>query len=234
MNRSLFIAAMASALFCSASNAADLGRKPTTPQFSAQPVSAWTGFYVGVNGGYGQSEVKAKDSSDKERLNGGLLGLTLGYNYEFANKVVIGFEGDIAYSGLRRSRTTGTESFKIESPVFGTARARLGYSMGSWMPFVTAGWGYTGTKFSSSDTFNPPVGPAIVERYTSAAASHGLVLGAGFEVMLTSNISMKAEYLHANFGAAKFNFKDGAGNVVDTPKISTRMNIGRVGLNYRF
>ena len=58
----------------------------------------WTGFYIGINGGgWGRSQW---DGIDKFNVSGGLIGGTIGYNWQI-NQLVIGAEGDIDWSGIK-------------------------------------------------------------------------------------------------------------------------------------
>jgi outer membrane immunogenic protein len=67
------------------------------------PIFTWTGFYVGINGGggWGSSQWDAVNSFD---LSGGLIGATVGYNWQFG-QVVVGAEGDIDWSGIKGTTT---------------------------------------------------------------------------------------------------------------------------------
>src|SRR5260221_13016798 len=51
------------------------------------PIYTWTGFYVGINGGggWGRSQWDAVDTFD---LSGGLIGGTIGYNWQVARGAI--------------------------------------------------------------------------------------------------------------------------------------------------
>jgi outer membrane immunogenic protein len=88
--------------------AADLG----TPVYKA-PIAApiavydWTGFYVGLNGGYswGKSSntynvtLPATIASQSQSMNGWVFGGQAGYNWQFSRNWVFGLEGDINATG---------------------------------------------------------------------------------------------------------------------------------------
>src|SRR6188768_983277 len=118
MKRTLLIAA----LFASATVpalAADLPYKapPPAPMI---PVVNWTGFYVGINGGYSWGKAGRElsffnpltgiqiippvgsGSTSDSNLNGGLFGGQLGYNWQSGNWV-FGFETDAQWTGQRGS-----------------------------------------------------------------------------------------------------------------------------------
>jgi len=87
---------------------------------SATPVFNWTGFYAGLNGGFGGGVARpAYDlsaapaiggypgftSTDNQihRLGGSFAGGQVGYNYQFRNNVVLGVESDFQWSDVRAS-----------------------------------------------------------------------------------------------------------------------------------
>src|SRR6266480_1456641 len=67
------------------------------------PAYSWTGFYLGINGGggWGQTQWDGVGTWD---LSGGLIGATIGYNWQF-NQLVVGAEGDIDWSGIKGTST---------------------------------------------------------------------------------------------------------------------------------
>src|SRR5476651_2559028 len=88
--------------------AADLPRRPP-PDYptKAPPLRAfdWTGFYVGVNGGYGWGKSRYDFGAagiNRFNVNGGLVGGTIGYNYQFG-QTVLGIEGDIDWADINGS-----------------------------------------------------------------------------------------------------------------------------------
>ncbi len=78
-----FIALMA---LSGAAAAADLSRAPPPAYYPKAPVMVpaynWTGFYFGINGG-GAFGTSAWDSTGSRNVSGGLVGGTVGYNYQF-------------------------------------------------------------------------------------------------------------------------------------------------------
>src|SRR5262245_58800314 len=90
-----------------AARAADLPRPYGAPPRAAvyyNPIDYWSGFYLGINGGGGWGRSQW-DGVDKFDVSGGLLGGTIGYNWQW-NQAVVGIEGDIAWSGIRGTTNT--------------------------------------------------------------------------------------------------------------------------------
>src|SRR5882724_752060 len=85
--------------------AADLPPRyqPYAPAPVYSPAFSWTGFYLGINGGgaWGRSQW---DGLDKFDISGGLIGGTIGYNWQI-NQFVLGVEGDVDWSGIRGQTT---------------------------------------------------------------------------------------------------------------------------------
>ena len=121
------------------------------------PVFTWTGFYVGVNGGYGwngSSVSYAPNDSNalastcgglggstcvppaSFNIAGGLAGGQVGYNDQLNSNWLIGAEADYNWSGARgtgRSNfwlgSVGNSTYNAKESIgsFGTLRGRLGY-----------------------------------------------------------------------------------------------------------
>ena len=74
----------------------------------------WTGFYVGgfLGAAHGRTDigfVGDPTAGNRPWVAGGLGGLEAGYNYQFANKWVVGVEGDIAATNMHGGRIRGLQ-----------------------------------------------------------------------------------------------------------------------------
>ena len=138
--------------------AADLPVK--APVYKAPVVAPpydWTGFYIGLNGGYswGRSATDFTAAgvsllSTTQDLNGWVFGGQVGYNWQFNRNWLFGLEADLQATGQRGTlglpgvtvgpicpgpaavalpctTTTTTASFEQKLPWLGTARARFGF-----------------------------------------------------------------------------------------------------------
>ena len=118
-----------------------------SPRYYGQPVAPvapvyyppyWTGFYLGINGGggWGQSQW---DGLNRFNISGGLIGATIGYNWQF-NRIVVGAEGDIDWSAISGTTTVYCpQGCSTRSHWLATVRGRVGYAFNRFMPYLTAG-----------------------------------------------------------------------------------------------
>lgn len=214
------------ALSAVSAQAADLPRRNQAPApYYAAPVPlfTWTGFYLGVNAGYGFGHFNGAGKNYFNSADGGEIGVTAGYNYQ-VNNIVLGIEGDfdLASQSGKASPAAGIGgSGRISS--FGTLRGRLGYGIDRALLYVTGGYAGANISGSVSDT-NPVALFARESKY-----HNGYALGLGLEYAFTNNISAKAEYLYTNFSSATYfsGTKDAIG-------AGASVNHLRAGVNYRF
>jgi outer membrane immunogenic protein len=182
------------------------------------PIYTWTGFYVGINGGggWGSSQWDALNSFD---VSGGLIGGTVGYNWQFG-QAVVGAEGDIDWSGIKGTTTVlcpgGCET---RNKWLATARGRLGLAFDRFLPYVTGGLAFGDINATV------PILPG------GSISNAGWTVGAGLEVGLVSNVSLKAEYLYVDLG----NFNCGLNcGLAPGSNVSFTTSVFRGGANLRF
>ena len=206
--------------------AADLPRQAykAPPQPYIIPFS-WTGFYVGINGGYGwaKSDWSSSATAGSTKPKGALAGGTIGYNLQ-TGTWVWGLEGDIDYSWMKGSDSSGSgvcsgAGCETKNTWFGTARGRIGYGgWGRWLPYVTGGAAFGNVKMT------PASGASTTDTRI------GWTAGAGIEYAFLGSWSAKVEYLYADLGKATC---EAATCGIDT-EVKFKANIVRVGLNYHF
>ena len=214
----IFVAWLGLMAFAGASaTAADLPRyQPVAPMYN--PIYNWTGFYVGINGGgaWGNSQW---DGLNKFDVSGGMIGGTIGYNWQ-VGQIVVGAEGDIDWSGVKGN--TGVlcgASCETRNKWLATIRGRLGYAFDRFLPYITAGLA-AGDINATRPGF--PGG---------SSSNAGWTVGAGLEFGIASNVSVKAEYLYVDLGNFNCGFNCG---LVGNGNVSYDANILRGGLNIRF
>ena len=210
-------------LLASAGFAADLPRR-AVPAYMPPiaPLFTWTGFYGGVNGGFGFGDFNGHGRAQAGSPSGGLVGGTVGYNYQMAN-LVWGLEADLDYAGINNTQTTaGPVTAKGSLDFETTIRGRVGYAYNRLLFFATGGYAGGSVHSTVYDTPN---------NFFNANSNYlnGFAVGGGVEYAIMPNLSGKVEYLYTDLGPA-FNF-------VGTPDVTrvglTSSNI-RVGVNYHF
>lgn len=128
--KKIFLSSVAMVGLTAGAMAADLpSRRPPPVPYVAVPVFTWTGFYVGVNAGYGFSNNNNSQTFSGFNAIGpavttpvaGFVGPTLGdrsrdgfvgggqigYNYQIGS-FVLGVEGDVQYTDFGNKRGSGT------------------------------------------------------------------------------------------------------------------------------
>ncbi|HZL30443.1 MAG TPA: outer membrane protein [Pseudolabrys sp.] len=215
----LLVAAMATPSF-----AADLPRPSYKAPLYSAPAFSWTGFYAGLNVGYGfgTSDWTGVGTIGSTSPKGVLAGLTLGYNLQ-TGYWVWGLEGDIDYSGMKGS-TVGTGACggigcETKNSWLGTARGRIGYAgWDRWLPYITGGAAFGDVKRTSAAAL------------TESETKFGWTAGAGIEYAVLTNWSAKLEYLYADLGKSTCS----AATCGTDTEVTFKSSMVRLGLNYRF
>jgi outer membrane immunogenic protein len=194
------------------------------PPPMATPVFNWTGFYIGINGGYGWGReqfdpplnfFQTLPGFSDVRSRGWLFGAHAGYNWQY-DSWVAGFEADIDGAKIRAAETqmfrsiagiqTVTQSLSTKFDALGTARARLGFlATPDLLLYGTGGLAWGHTKQDALSRVVVPIVNFVESAALSGAQSHfGWSAGAGAERKMTSlgwsNLILRIEYLHYGFG----------------------------------
>ena len=201
----------------------------------------WTGFYIGVSGGGSLGTSTHIDAATGlgdtlgYNVKGGLVGGTLGYNWQVSN-FVFGFEGDASWVGEYGSHPDdglanlnnpagpfSVTSFTKETWV-ATARGRLGYAVNNLLFYGTGGYAAAGVEAGVKDANTG----ALLASATSTRS--GWTAGGGFEWGFAPSWSAKFEWLYMKFDTVALNtaFAEGPRNVPFDD------NVVRFGVNYRF
>ncbi len=234
--RTFRLAALAFPFIAVASaQAADLPNRGFAPAPMAQvytpPPFSWTGFYVGLNGGYGWGSLGSIGDTTFGKPSGFVLGGTMGYNYQI-NQFVVGLEGDLNWTNVDSTARTITLVGAPPLPAtvastgsvnwMGTLRARAGFALDRALIFATAGYAGASLDLKFNDLTNAVGGK-------DSSWRNGWAVGGGIEYAFTRNISAKTEYLYTSFSSQDV--------FVGTPYVSRgelSMSMVRAGVNYRF
>lgn len=239
---------------------------PTKARVKALPPATayvnWTGFYLGVHGGgaYGRDDIGfvGYGQTAGTRSAGVLGGGQIGYNYQMANKFVLGIEADASWADLKGGRTCGTDTGLDAlgnpggfSPFFLTcdtrlnwlasATARVGYAWDRTLYYVKGGAAFVNETVSANCIVGPlnvPGNPrtcnnqagALINNISTEDTRVGWTIGVGAEFALDANWSAKAEYDYMGFGTRTALASDGTTQLTSR----TDVQVTKIGLNYRF
>jgi outer membrane immunogenic protein len=214
------VAAMALLATPFAADAADI----RTPVYKGVPRSVisyynWSGFYAGLNVGYGTGTSEWAPLTLDISPKGMTYGATFGYNWQ-AGSWVYGVEADYNLSNMKGSASCVVVfTCETSNTWFATFRGRVGYAFDRFMPYVTAGGAYGNIKASINTV------PAM----EASESNFGYAFGAGLEYALFGSWTTKVEYLYINLGSFDPSFTVPVAN-----SVSFDASIIRVGLNYKF
>jgi outer membrane immunogenic protein len=202
----------------------------------------WSGCYLGVEGGgnWGRSQhigVTANPATNgfpidnTFDLSGILVGATVGCNYQVGTWV-FGVENDFSWTNKSGSApdippfNVGATSQTSERWI-DTLRARVGVAWDRLLVYGTGGGAFADTAVNICGQLRC-VG--------DAQWRIGWAAGAGIEYAVWENLSLKLEYLHADFGTAQYinpPVRIGNGGFA-TRDVRLTDDIVRAGLNWRF
>jgi outer membrane immunogenic protein len=200
----------------------------------------------------GLGAASAGAASGVANMNGFLGGLQAGYNAQY-NTLVLGLEADIQVTGQRGSVSlfdaTNTVLATVDDkmPWFATFRGRIGFTPAPiWLLYLTGGGAVAGIDQDFS------VGGPGAVLWSTNTTRLGWVIGGGAEAAIeNTNWTVKAEFLHMDFGTLGSTMATGAttttlsnfpgqgfSTVIATStaaSFNTKVtdNILRLGLNYR-
>jgi outer membrane immunogenic protein len=202
--------------------AADMqGRRGAIQQPAYYPAIDWRGFYVGINGGGAWGDSKWTSIGGTFDVSGGMIGGTVGYNWQWGSPFVLGLEGDLDWTNIDGSSNAICPiGCKTSNSWLATVRGRIGYAFDRFMPFITGGLAVGDIKASQPGFFG------------SDDVNAGWTAGGGFEFIIAGRWSAKAEYLYVDLG--KFNCGFACGNGFNPDNVSFNTHLVRGGVNFRF
>ena len=230
------------------------------PPDPAETAWRWTGFYAGLNAGYGVGNGSFREfqfidpsvppaptelthyfssyAPHQISPQGALAGGQLGYNWQF-DRLVIGVEGDWQWSGQKDVSCAAICSALLPETLtqqfnwLATVRGRLGYADRGYLLYVTAGGALAEIQETELFSNFTSLFPSTFRR-----TNGGWVAGAGIEAWLFGNWTAKAEYLHFDLGSVSHTYATGlpvAVNIVTSlgSQARIRNDVVRIGVNYK-
>lgn len=217
---------------------------PQPPVTESHDSRDWSGLYVGVHGGYGWGHTGAVDIPNSNGdawivSNGrfgadtdGLLGgIQAGYNWQ-KDALVLGVEGDLGWLGVSgsgayaRSIDEGNPTDVItDGGPYATLRGRAGVAVDDLLIFATGGLMVADLN-SRVESRNG----ILVTNDTGWQL--GWTVGAGAELAVDKNWSLKLDYLYYDLGSERVGGNVGSDN--HPFDLDHTGHLLRAGINYRF
>jgi outer membrane immunogenic protein len=219
--------------------AADLAARPYT---KAPPMVAaaydWSGFYAGINGGWGSSRnswtavppttpfIGGEGSHDAD---GGTVGGQVGYRWQ-AGTFVFGLEAQGNWADFSGSNLStlypNVNTTSIDA--FGLFTGQVGYAVNNVLLYVKGGAAVTSNTYRINSLVGAPIG------VTGDDTRWGGTIGAGLEYAFAPNWSVGVEYNHLFMQDRTYNFTTPAGVGFGADRIRQDVDLVTARLNYRF
>jgi outer membrane immunogenic protein len=220
--------------------AADMAARPYTKAAPVyvDPTYNWSGFYIGINGGWGSSRNRYEWSGPagvtalgySADATGGTIGGQIGYNWQ-AGSWVFGLEAQGNWADLNKSYYGPVGTWSVGSTVdaLGLFTGRIGYAANNALFYVKGG-----AAVASNDQWAAWNG---VNFATASNTRWGGTVGVGLEYGFSPNWSFGVEYMHAWLGNDDFAWRSanfvGAG-AWNNLHFSQDIDLVTLRLNYRF
>lgn len=226
--KSLLLASTVALLAATGAKAADAIVYEEPAPVVVAPSFTWNGAYLGGQVGYGWGKSRF-DGGLNLKPDGFLGGLYAGYNFDLGNSVVLGIDGDITYNNLKDSYSEtdldGTDSVESKLRWSGAVRARAGYAVDRFLPYIAGGVAFGSVKntLSSTDALGS------IEASQSKTLT-GWTAGAGIDYAATDNVIVRLEYRYTDYGNKNYDF----GFADDSVRNKFKTNEVRLGVAYKF
>lgn len=232
--KSIFAAAMLVLAGTADALSADLPT-PSPPVPLRAAAYNWTGFYIGINGGFGTGNSNWSDgpvgTTGSFPTSGFLIGGTVGANYQLG-QYVFGIEGDGDWTNLKGNSgaTCGAisavvpppDACQTQSEWLATVRGRVGYAFDRTLLYGTAGAAFANVQTG----LNPPA-------TFDSSVEAGWTVGAGLEFGLAQNWTAKVEYLFVDLPNGSCTTVGNCGGAAGSI-VSFNESIVRAGVNFKF
>ena len=156
----------------------------------------------------GQRPTQAPGAFSTDGWGGGGF---VGYNFQTANNLVFGVEGDVTGTGKSGSRGI----YSVKNPWDATLRGRAGYAIDHFLIYGTGGLALGGVNVKDGTT-------------TENQTRVGWTIGAGVDAAVTDNIIARMEFRHTDLGSSAYN------SLTGTPTVSHSSNDLLVGVGMKF
>lgn len=221
-------------------SAADLAPRPYSkaPAPMMAAIYDWSGFYLGVNGGWGTERrcfdivttagtfVAADGCHD---TSGGVAGGQLGYRWQ-TGAFVFGLEGQGDWANLRGSNPSIAFPGSVNRSrldAFGLFTGQVGYAVNSALLYAKGGAAVVADR-------NDILSNGLVVATAPGDNRWGGTAGAGVEFGFAPNWSAAVEYDHLFIGNRAATFTSPAGVIISTDRVRGDADLVTARVNYRW
>ncbi|MGY4473507.1 outer membrane immunogenic protein [Bradyrhizobium sp. USDA 3364] len=212
---------------------ADLAGQPVNikaPPFPVvAPINDWSGYYIGLNGGWGSShncwDFNGDTSEGCHNSTGGTVGGQIGYRWQIF-KTVYGIEGQgnwADFSGSNVSSAFPADTIGTKTDAFGLLTGHVGYAFNAVLLYAKGGAAVTSNTYHVNSV-------ATGTELGRNDVRWGGALGAGAEVSLTPNWSVGLEYDHLFMQGSNVSFPAAVG----FDRVHQDIDLVTARLNYKF
>ncbi|MCP3392145.1 outer membrane beta-barrel protein [Bradyrhizobium sp. CCGB12] len=208
---------------------ADLAPQPVLTKAPQQPIAPplydWTGYYLGVNGGWGSShncwDLAGRTPEGCHGRAGGTVGGQIGYRWQIFN-MVYGVEGQgnwADFSGSNVSAVLPSNINRTRTDAFGLLTGQIGYAFNTVLLYAKGGAAVTSNTYQINST-------ATGVEVKSDNVRWGGVVGAGLEVNFAPSWSAGIEYDHLFMPESNVTFPANGSDRIhqDVDMVTLRLN----------
>ncbi|MGE4250234.1 MAG: outer membrane protein [Parvibaculaceae bacterium] len=245
MKRALLGVAAAVAIMTGPAFAADIvAPEPMAPSWSGLYLGVHGGWaWADLDAQYNNPETDEECFENDSEFPGGcaidlkadgpFVGGQVGYNFVFDGGLMVGIEGDYAWMDLKDDDFGGNPEDNPPGPAnswethveqeidqVASVRARLGFAMDNFLPFITGGWAWAHSERSAHGDFVDD---------SDKNWHDGWTIGGGFEYLISEDWSVKAEYRYYDFGKETYMVNE----ITDGTEVDFDMHTVQIGINFR-
>jgi outer membrane immunogenic protein len=216
--------------------AADLPPAYSKAPMMVPAVYDWSGFYVGLNGGWGDADRCWDQTAPRiapegcHNTTGGFAGAQAGYRWQTASSWVWGFESQGDWADLRGSNislVTGNSN-RSHIDTFALFTGQVGYAWNTALLYFKAGGALIADR-------NDIAAGGTAFATASGDNRWGGTVGAGVEFSFAPNWSAALEYNHLFIANNNTNFTNiVGGTLVSTDRLHGDADLVSVHVNYRW
>ncbi len=210
-------------------SAADLSKTQLT-KAPAVSVYDWSGFYVGGHVGYGGGSLGADTHPILNQavvfpstVTGLIGGYQAGYSMQLPGNWVIGAEADITFMSPIDQPSVSIAPFHTTLDYVGTARSRIGYAFGTFLPYLTGGFALGQSRLNIESDGGSVPSPRLRTQL-------GWTAGAGIEIAVGGAWTARLEYDYLDFARRTYGLSD---RRLPNADVDPNIHMVKVGLNYK-